>query len=79
MKKTKLFLPRIACTGLLDSTEGLKTELLNSLPGQAEVNVITQQDKKIAVLVTKEYHCLAEILIKNQFKTLGAEVQCCNW
>lgn len=75
-EENKAFFTRIACTGLLDSTEGLKTELLNSLPGQAEVNVITQQDKKIAVLVTKEYHCLAEILIKNQFKTLGAEVQC---
>jgi formyltetrahydrofolate deformylase len=28
------------------------------------------------VLVTKEYHCLADILIRNHFKTLGASVQC---
>ncbi|MFD2636514.1 formyltetrahydrofolate deformylase [Pedobacter mendelii] len=29
----------------------------------------------MVVLVTKEYHCLAEILIKNQFKSLGANVK----
>jgi formyltetrahydrofolate deformylase len=28
------------------------------------------------VFVTKEYHCLADILIRNHFKTLGASVQC---
>ena len=33
-------------------------------------------EKKIIVLVTKEYHCLADILIRNHFKTLGASVQC---
>ena len=27
-------------------------------------------------MVTKEYHCLGDILIRNHFKTLGAAVQC---
>ena len=72
----KAFFTRIACTGKLDETEKLKEKLLQNLPNLAEVNIIAQQEKKIAVLVTKEYHCLAEILIKNQFKTLGANVQC---
>jgi len=27
-------------------------------------------------MVTKEYHCLADILVRNYFKTLGASVQC---
>jgi formyltetrahydrofolate deformylase len=33
-------------------------------------------DKNIVVLVTKEYHCLTDILTRNYFKTLGASVQC---
>lgn len=72
----KAFFTRIACTGELRDTNLLEEKLLETLPGAAEVNVITQKEKQIAVLVTKEYHCLAEILIKNQFKTLGANVQC---
>ncbi len=72
----KAFFTRIACTGDLENPEKLKKKLLENLPNAAEVNLITKQEKQIAVLVTKEYHCLAEILIKNHFKTLGANVQC---
>ncbi|WP_316845336.1 formyltetrahydrofolate deformylase [Pedobacter psychrodurus] len=72
----KAFFTRIACTGNLDDVEKLKEKLLENLPNAAEVNLITEQEKQIAVLVTKEYHCLAEILIKDQFKTLGANVKC---
>ncbi|RDC56796.1 formyltetrahydrofolate deformylase [Pedobacter chinensis] len=72
----KAFFTRIACTGELKDTNLLEEKLLETLPDAAEVNVITRKEKQIAVLVTKEYHCLAEILIKNQFKTLGANVQC---
>ncbi|AZI24914.1 formyltetrahydrofolate deformylase [Pedobacter sp. G11] len=72
----KAFFTRIACTGNLENKIRLEQKLLESLPPEAEVKVIGQQEKQIAVLVTKEYHCLAEILIKNQFKTLGANVKC---
>jgi formyltetrahydrofolate deformylase len=72
----KAFFTRIACTGNPEDADKLKEKLLENLPNAAEVNLITEQEKQIAVLVTKEYHCLAEILIKNQFKTLGANVKC---
>ncbi|MCX2432071.1 formyltetrahydrofolate deformylase [Pedobacter sp. GR22-10] len=72
----KAFFTRIACTGNFEETVKLKEKLLENLPNDAEVNLITEQEKQVAVLVTKEYHCLSEILIKNQFKTLGANVQC---
>jgi formyltetrahydrofolate deformylase len=72
----KAFFTRIACTGSIDNKNQLEQKLFETLPNDAEVNVIAQQEKQIAVLVTKEYHCLAEILIRNQFKTLGANVKC---
>jgi formyltetrahydrofolate deformylase len=74
-EQNKSFFTRIACSGLFEETEKLKEKLLENLPDAAKVNLISQKEKQIVVLVTKEYHCLAEILIKNQFKTLGANVK----
>ena len=71
----KAFFTRIACTGTFEETEKLKEKLLENLPDAAKVSLITKKEKQIVVLVTKEYHCLADILIKNQFKTLGANVK----
>lgn len=54
---------------------GLEEKLLRELPSDAVVKVNPSPQKKIVVLVTKEYHCLADILIRNYFGSLGAEVQ----
>lgn len=54
----------------------LEMKLHAVLPETAFVQVNPSPEKKIIVLVTKEYHCLADILIRNHFKTLGAAVQC---
>ena len=44
------------------------------LPSDALVSINPQPEKKIVVLVTKEYHCLSDILVRHHFKTLGASV-----
>lgn len=54
----------------------LEKELQAVLPADAAVTVNPLPEKKIVVLVTKEYHCLADILVRHFFKTLGATVQC---
>ena len=46
------------------------------LPDDAIISVNPDPEKKIILLVTKEYHCLSDILVRNHFKTLGASVQC---
>lgn len=46
------------------------------LPPDAAIYVNPLPEKKIVVMVTKEYHCLGDILVRNHFKTLGASVQC---
>lgn len=45
------------------------------LPDDASIKVNPQPKKKVVLLVTKEYHCLSDILIRNHFNTLGAAVQ----
>jgi formyltetrahydrofolate deformylase len=53
----------------------LENKIKSVLPEDATISINPQPEKKIVVLVTKEYHCLADILIRNFFGTLGASVQ----
>ncbi|MEJ5993893.1 formyltetrahydrofolate deformylase [Pedobacter sp. Du54] len=70
------FFTRIACSGIIEDEANLKQELLNVLPINAKAMVVTKTEKNIAILVTKEFHCLADLLIRDHFKTLGAKVKC---
>lgn len=54
----------------------LTRELMKILPEGADVHVNPVPDKRVVIMVTKEYHCLADILIRNNFGTLGASVAC---
>ncbi|WP_345955097.1 formyltetrahydrofolate deformylase [Mucilaginibacter sp. PAMB04168] len=51
-----------------------ESQLRQILPDDAIITINPLPEKKIVVLVTKEYHCLADILVRNYFKTLGATV-----
>ena len=54
----------------------LHKKLQDVLPEDAVISVNPLPEKKVVVMVTKEYHCLADILVRNHFKTLGASVLC---
>lgn len=71
------FFARIECAGAgVPDEGGLLTDLEAALPAGANVLVNPHPGKKVAVLVTREYHCLGDILTRHFFKTLGAEVCC---
>jgi len=67
------FFARVEISKTIDA-HTLEAQLKAVLPPEAEVIVNPNPVKKIVVLVTKEYHCLSDILIRNHFNTLGAEV-----
>ncbi|UIR55079.1 formyltetrahydrofolate deformylase [Sphingobacterium sp. SRCM116780] len=69
------FFVRVACNGELNDSDLLIASLKDVLPKDAEVSVNPSQRKKIVVLVTKEHHCLADILVRHHFESWGAEVQ----
>lgn len=54
----------------------IEGQLQQVLPPGSTVFINTAVKKKVAVLVTKEYHCLGDILLRNYFNTLGASVAC---
>jgi formyltetrahydrofolate deformylase len=70
----KRFFVRIEVAGL-NNISTIEGHLKNILPDNAEISVNPLPEKKVIVLVTKEYHCLGDILIRNHFKTLGASVE----
>lgn len=69
------FFVRIEVDDIPD-TPNIEMEMIKVLPLNATVKVNPSPEKKIVVLCTKEYHCLSDILTRNHFKTLGANVQC---
>ena len=54
----------------------LEKKLKDVLPKDVTISINELPQKKVVILVTKEYHCLADILIRNYFGTLGAKIQC---
>ena len=74
-KEGAWFFTRIEADGLTD-TAILKMKFQSALPEGADVRINPMPEKKIIVLVTKEYHCLGDILLRNHFRTLGASIQC---
>lgn len=72
-KAESMFFMRLDVDGY--ANEGSLTESMRRiLPEGALVHVNPVVEKRIVVLVTKEYHCLADILVRNNFGTLGATV-----
>src|SRR5690606_10686902 len=70
------FYVRIVCAGKAENSEELTDNLIQALPSGATVTVNPPQQKRLAILVTKEHHCLGDIIVRYFFSTLGAEVCC---
>jgi formyltetrahydrofolate deformylase len=70
------FFTRIECKGELSSTDNLYKDLREQLPGSASIMINPREQKRIVLLVTKEHHCLGDILVRNFFGNLNAEVCC---
>ncbi|ETZ20871.1 formyltetrahydrofolate deformylase [Pedobacter sp. V48] len=72
-KAESMFFMRLEVDG--HSDEASLTETMRKiLPAGALIHVNPVAEKRIVVMVTKEYHCLADILVRNNFGTLGATV-----
>ncbi|PAF43846.1 formyltetrahydrofolate deformylase [Helicobacter sp. 11S03491-1] len=73
-QQSNWFFMRTLANGHTDSLK-LKNELQNSLPTQAQVNVIEQKKKSIIILCTKENHCLGDLLLRYDSGELDANIK----
>jgi formyltetrahydrofolate deformylase len=71
-EKNKFFM-RTEFSGEIE-TETIEAELASSLPSHANIKLLKQRKKNIILLVTKEMHCLGDILIRYQANDLNANI-----
>jgi formyltetrahydrofolate deformylase len=67
------FFMRTEFEGTVDARR-LDAEVRDALPAGAIVRLSELKPKRIVVLVSKEHHCLGDILIRHAFHELNAEV-----
>lgn len=63
------FFMRVSFSGSTD-LKSLTREIEDVLPSDAIVEVIPPAKKRVLVCVTKEHHCLGDLLIKSQFEDM---------
>ncbi len=67
------FFMRTTFSGLVEEAKLLE-ELREVLPANASVRFAPKRRKNIVLLVTKEQHCLGELLVRHQFDELNAHI-----
>jgi formyltetrahydrofolate deformylase len=67
------FFMRTSFQGKIDKKEVI-AEIRGFLPEGSSVTLVRHRPKNIVVLVTKEQHCLGELLVRHQFRELNANI-----
>ncbi len=69
--ETERFFMRTACDGPLDG-EAVRAEVAGLLPPGSSVQMRRSAPRRIVVLASREHHCLADLLVRNEYGELGA-------
>ena len=73
-ENSNTFFARIELSGELNIAK-LHQELNIVLPEDGVITVHPRQKKKIVIMVTREHHCLTDLLIRHHFNEINAEIQ----
>jgi formyltetrahydrofolate deformylase len=71
---TNTFFMRLEVSGEINELK-LKNELHSVLPQGSEIEIIPRHKKNIVILVTKEHHCLSDLLVRYYFNELHADIK----
>lgn len=71
---TNTFFMRLEVSGEINETK-LTKELHGVLPANSQIEIIPKHKKHIVILVTKEHHCLSDLLVRHYFNELHAEIK----
>lgn len=73
-KENNIFFMRTEVDGDLNS-HSLKDEIIKVLPENSSINILKKRKKDIVILVTKESHCLGDILMRYYSGDLDINIQ----
>ena len=71
---TQTFFMRLEVSGEVNELK-LQHELESVLPAGSSIDIIPRRKKNIVILVTREHHCLSDLLVRHYFKELHADVK----
>jgi formyltetrahydrofolate deformylase len=71
--ESQRFYMRTACRGPLDAASS-RAAIQELLPPGSVVTFNPALPRRIVVLVSTEHHCLADLLVRNAYRELGAEI-----
>jgi len=72
-EETDHFFMRSEFTGEVNG-DAIITQLRDILSKDSNIKLIKQRKKRIIIFVTKEHHCLGDLLIKNEYNEINAEI-----
>jgi formyltetrahydrofolate deformylase len=70
---TQRFFMRTACRGPLDGA-AVRADIMALLPAGASVQMRRTAPRRIVVMASREHHCLADLLVRNAYRELGADI-----
>ena len=71
--ETTTFFARLEIEGQWEA-KNLLQQLTAALPATSKISVIPRRKKNIVVMVTKEHHCLGDLLMRHYFDRLQANI-----
>jgi len=71
--ENEMFFMRTEYSGLCDKDK-IISDLKNVLPTNVQIFLEKSKVKNVILLVTKEHHCLSDLLIRNQYKDLNFNI-----
>jgi formyltetrahydrofolate deformylase len=74
-RTTNHFFMRTEFSGDFDQSKIIR-DLRAVLPAESDIKLTPQVKRNIAILVTKEHHCLSDLLVRHAFGELAANIQC---
>jgi formyltetrahydrofolate deformylase len=72
-EETENFFMRSEFTGEVNDN-AIITQLKDLLSKESNIKLIKQRKKRIIIFATKEHHCLGDLLIKNEYNEINAEI-----
>ncbi len=73
-RNTNHFFMKTVVQGKLEPDD-LQKQLTTILPENSNVRILSPRKKKVVLLATKEHHVLGNLLIKNEFSEINAEIR----
>lgn len=72
-QETGMFFLRLEVSGTLNAPV-LEAALKEVLPAEAQISIIPRKLKNIVIMVTREHHCLSDLLVRHYFNELHANI-----